>query len=70
MFAPAGVPKATLDVLAKAMGRTMANPDVRKKFEGDGFEPVGSTPEEFARFQPTEIAKWAKTIEMAGIKGQ
>ncbi len=70
MFAPAGVPKATLDVLAKAMGRTMANPDVRKKFEGDGFEPVGSTPEEFARFLPTEIAKWAKTIEMAGIKGQ
>ena len=70
MFAPAGVPKAALDVLAREMGRTMASPEVRKKFEGDGFEPVGSSSEEFARFLTAEIAKWSKTIETAGIKAQ
>jgi tripartite-type tricarboxylate transporter receptor subunit TctC len=70
LFAPAGVPKTALDVLSKEVGRAMANRDVRSKFEADGFEPVGSTPEEFARFLPGEIAKWEKTIKAAGIKAQ
>jgi tripartite-type tricarboxylate transporter receptor subunit TctC len=70
MFAPAGIQKPALDVLSKELGRAMANRDVRAKFENDGFEPVGSTPDEFARFLPAEIAKWEKTIKAAGIKGQ
>lgn len=48
----------------------MAESDVRAKFETDGFRPVGSTPEEFARFVPAEIGKWAKTIKAAGIRAQ
>jgi tripartite-type tricarboxylate transporter receptor subunit TctC len=70
LFAPAGIPKAALDVLSRETVRIMALRDVRAKFEADGFEPVGSTPEEFARFVPNEVAKWAKTIKAAGIQAQ
>ncbi|MGH8665357.1 MAG: Bug family tripartite tricarboxylate transporter substrate binding protein [Burkholderiales bacterium] len=70
LFAPAGVQKPVLDLLGKELVRIMALRDVRAKFEADGFRPVGSTPEEFARFLPAEIAKWAKTIKAAGIRPQ
>jgi tripartite-type tricarboxylate transporter receptor subunit TctC len=70
LFAPAGVQKPVLDVLAKELVRVMALPDVRNKFEADGFEPVGSTPEELGTFIRAEIAKWAKTIKAANIQPQ
>lgn len=70
LFAPAGVQKPVLDRLGKELVRTMAVNDVRAKFEADGFEPVGSSPEEFARFVPAEIGKWEKTIKAAGIPPQ
>jgi tripartite-type tricarboxylate transporter receptor subunit TctC len=70
LFGPAGMQKPALDVLSREIGRTMTSRDVRAKFEGDGFEPVGSTPEEFARFLPAEISKWEKTIKASGIKAQ
>jgi len=70
VFAPAGVPKAVLTTLANELVRIMALPDVRAKFEADGFEPVGSTPDAFDQFVRADIAKWAKTIKAANIKAQ
>jgi tripartite-type tricarboxylate transporter receptor subunit TctC len=70
VFAPANLSKPALDVLAKELVRIMRLPDVRSKFEADGFQPVGSTPEEFARFLPLEIGKWSRTIQAAGIQPQ
>lgn len=70
VFAPAGVQKPVLTTLANELVRIMALPDVRTKFEADGFEPVGSSPEAFGRFVQTEIAKWSKTIKAANIKAQ
>ncbi len=32
-----------------------------------GFEPIASTPDEFADWIKTEIAKWAKVIRDANI---
>ena len=70
VFAPAGVPKPVLTTLANELVRIMALPDVRAKFEADGFEPVGSTPDAFDQFVRADIAKWAKTIKAANIKAQ
>ena len=70
LFAPAGVQKSVVATLSSELVRIMALAEVRTKFEADGFEPVGSTPEEFGRFVQTEIAKWAKTIKAANIKAQ
>lgn len=40
---------------------------MRERLTGDGAEPVGSTPEQFAAFIRAEIAKWNKVIKAAGI---
>jgi tripartite-type tricarboxylate transporter receptor subunit TctC len=46
----------------------MALPEMRERLSVVGFEPVASTPEEFARQLRTEAEKWAKVIRAANIK--
>ena len=43
-------------------------PAVREQLAAQGAEPVGDSPEEFARFMRDEIAKWAKLIKISGAK--
>jgi tripartite-type tricarboxylate transporter receptor subunit TctC len=43
-------------------------PEVRKKFDDLGLEPVGNTPAEFAAIIKKETPEWAKVIKDAGIK--
>jgi tripartite-type tricarboxylate transporter receptor subunit TctC len=69
LFAPAGVPKPVLDVLSREIVKIMQVADVRERFATDGFDPVGSSPEEFSQFLRAEIAKWEKIVKTAGIKG-
>jgi tripartite-type tricarboxylate transporter receptor subunit TctC len=35
-----------------------------------GYDPVGSTPEEFARRITAELETWARVIRAAGIKAK
>ena len=41
---------------------------MKERLAADGTEPVGNTPEEFARYIREEIVKWAKVAKEAGIK--
>jgi tripartite-type tricarboxylate transporter receptor subunit TctC len=68
MVAPAGVPKAIVDKLGAEVARIVKLPDVAERFQLDGAEPVGSTPQEFAAFLRSETQKWTKVIKDAGIK--
>jgi tripartite-type tricarboxylate transporter receptor subunit TctC len=68
LLAPAGTPKDVLDKLYTETVRTLAKPELRKKFDELGIEPVGNTPLEFAGVIKKEIPEWAKVIKDAGIK--
>ena len=48
----------------------MALPDVEERLVALGFEPVASTPEEFATQIKIELEKLAKVIRAANIKAQ
>jgi tripartite-type tricarboxylate transporter receptor subunit TctC len=67
-FAPAGTPKNIVATVGREIVRIMNGADVRDRFAGDGFEPAGRGPAEFAGFLREELVKWAKAIEMAGVK--
>jgi tripartite-type tricarboxylate transporter receptor subunit TctC len=67
-FAPAGTPKNVVAVLGKEIVRIMNGQDLRERFAADGFEPAGSGPREFSAFLREELVKWAKAVEMAGVK--
>jgi tripartite-type tricarboxylate transporter receptor subunit TctC len=68
VFTPAGTPKNVVATLGKEIVRIMNVPDVRERFANDGFEPAGTGPAELAKFLRVELVKWAKAVEMAGVK--
>jgi tripartite-type tricarboxylate transporter receptor subunit TctC len=68
LIAPSGTPKDVLDKLHGETVKALAMPEVRKKFDELGLEPVGNTPAEFTAIIKKETPEWAKVIKDAGIK--
>lgn len=68
LVGPAGMPADVVQRVHDAFAKTMARPDVRDKLRAGGLEPVGDAPEEFARFQRAEIAKWTKIAKDVGAR--
>ncbi|HNZ89889.1 MAG TPA: tripartite tricarboxylate transporter substrate binding protein [Acidovorax sp.] len=68
VFMPASTPKPIVSKLNKALLDAMKDPDVVKRFETIGAEPVGSTPDELARHLARESERWAQLITERGIK--
>jgi len=68
LLAPKGLAGRLISRLNAVTQRALASEDVRSFFESRGVMPEGSTPEEFSGFIRTEIDKWRKVIQSAGIK--
>jgi tripartite-type tricarboxylate transporter receptor subunit TctC len=68
LVVPAGTPKQIIAFLHSEIVKIMALPDIRDRLAVLGFEPVASTPEEFAQHVKIEFAKWAKVIKASNIK--
>lgn len=67
VMAPAATPPDIQDKIHRDVVKVLAMPEVRKRLEADGGEPVGSTPAEFAALIRNEIATWGKVIKTAGL---
>lgn len=65
---PAGVPAPLVQKLHADTVKTLADPDVKKKFADLGVVAVSSTPQEFGRFIKSEMDKYGKLIKEANIK--
>jgi tripartite-type tricarboxylate transporter receptor subunit TctC len=70
LFAPTGISNDKLGILSKEIVKVMRVQGVRDNFTRDGFEPLGSSPQEFSEFLREEIPKWEKVVKAAGIKVQ
>ena len=68
VFMPASTPKAIVGKLNKALLDAMKDPEVVKRFESIGAEPVGSTPDELAKHLARESDRWTQLITERGIK--
>jgi tripartite-type tricarboxylate transporter receptor subunit TctC len=68
LLAPAGIPQEIVQKWQQQIARLLKIPEVRERQISQGVDPVGSTPEYFAEFIKTEIAKWGKVVKQAGIK--
>jgi tripartite-type tricarboxylate transporter receptor subunit TctC len=69
LLAPAGTPKPVIARIQAELARVLKQPDIAARLAEQGYETVASTPEWFADYIRTEIAKWSKVIKAAGIKG-
>jgi tripartite-type tricarboxylate transporter receptor subunit TctC len=68
MFAPAGTPKDVVARINAEMQRVFKLPEVADKLKALGLETWISTPDELARYQATEITKWAKVVKDSGAR--
>lgn len=66
--APGATPKAIIAKLNSEIVRSLKLDDVRERLDALGFEPQGTTPEEFRAFLSEEIKRWAKVIQDSGAK--
>jgi tripartite-type tricarboxylate transporter receptor subunit TctC len=69
VFVPAGTPPEVTERIGTELRRGTADPKVRDLILAQGIEPLSDTPAEFRAFVNAELAKWAKVVKAAGIKG-
>jgi tripartite-type tricarboxylate transporter receptor subunit TctC len=70
LFAPAGTPPEIVKTLNGALREILADADVKKRLIGLGIEAKASTPQEISARLKSDIDKWQKVIEKAGIQQQ
>jgi tripartite-type tricarboxylate transporter receptor subunit TctC len=70
LFAPAGTPPEIVNKLNNALQDILADADVKKRLIGLGIEAKASTPQEISARLKSDIDKWQKVIEKAGIQKQ
>jgi tripartite-type tricarboxylate transporter receptor subunit TctC len=70
ILVPGGTPRDVTARLHREIVTIVAFSDVRERLLALGFDPIASTPEEFASRIRWEIDKWEKVIRAADIKVQ
>jgi tripartite-type tricarboxylate transporter receptor subunit TctC len=70
VLAAARTPKTIVNRLHDEIVRALALPDVKERLNNVGFELVGGTPDEFAAFIKSEIAKWTRVVRDAHISAE
>ena len=68
VLAPAGTPKDVVAKLNPEANKALATAEVRDKLITAGIEPVGGTPAQFSRFIQSEMTRWAKMAQAAGVQ--
>jgi tripartite-type tricarboxylate transporter receptor subunit TctC len=68
VLAPTGTSREIVARLNAEIVRILQTPDMKQKLVADGTDPVGSSPDEFARYIKSELTKWGKVARDAGIQ--
>ena len=66
LLAPAATPRVIIDKLADAAVKAAQSPDIKQRLMSMGAEPVGSMPDEAAKFLRDEVALWATVVKASG----
>jgi tripartite-type tricarboxylate transporter receptor subunit TctC len=67
LFAPAGTPKAVVDLLNSRVNAALSPPEVRENFLKVGNEPVGGGPDILAATVQAELKKWTTIVHDKNI---
>jgi tripartite-type tricarboxylate transporter receptor subunit TctC len=68
LVGPKGIPKAIVDRLNGEAGQILKSKAMEDLLAADGVTPAGGTPEQFQALIKSDIERWRKVVERAGIK--
>jgi tripartite-type tricarboxylate transporter receptor subunit TctC len=68
LLAPANTPKDIGQKLNREFNRGLNDAELKRRLATLGIDPIGGTPEEFARFLRQEVSRWKDIVTEAGIK--
>jgi tripartite-type tricarboxylate transporter receptor subunit TctC len=68
MDAPPGTPPAIVELLAAAIRKVMAEPEIKKKYDDNGLHPATLSHDEYVAFIKRDSEVWGKVIRTGNIK--
>jgi len=68
LVAPAATPKDVVAKLNQAFVAALNSPEAKTRFAALMAEPVASSPEQFASFMKSELAKYEKVVKASGAR--
>jgi len=68
VIAPAGLPRPIVDRLNAAVNAAIRTPLFKERFEANGDEAGGGTPEEFAELIRRDSIRWADVVKRSGAR--
>src|SRR5687768_3501424 len=68
LLAPAATPRDIVNTLGNATARAARDPELKRRLVEQGAEPVGNTPDEFAKLLREEVPRWAEIVKISGAK--
>jgi tripartite-type tricarboxylate transporter receptor subunit TctC len=70
LWAPKGLSADMVTKIQTEVTKIVERPDVKEQFALLGFEPIGSTPDYFAKYIKDEMAKYQEIVKDANIKAE
>jgi tripartite-type tricarboxylate transporter receptor subunit TctC len=70
VYAPANMPAPLVAELHAAISGIINAPEVKKSLIAQGLDPVNGSPDDLSALTRSELARWAKVVEMSGARLQ
>lgn len=70
LAAPTGTPRAVIAQINAALGKVLAQPDVRQRLLDMAATPEPGTPEQMRSFVVAETQRWREVIQRSGVKAE
>ena len=67
ILAPAATPRAIVDRLNQEIVSALRSTEMQTHLNAQAIDPVGNTPEEFAKIIRSDVEKWSNVLRRAGI---
>jgi tripartite-type tricarboxylate transporter receptor subunit TctC len=68
LVGPKGIPRAIVDRLNSEAGQILKSKAMEDLLAADGVTPAGGTPEQFQALIKSDIERWRKVVQRAGVK--
>jgi len=68
VFAPAATPRDIVNKLGDSIARAARAPDMQQRLQDLGAEPVGNSPDDFAKLFREEVTRWAEVVKVSGAR--